>query len=459
MHADEHPDAWRWRARTRELLGPLLAQRSRGADAVPAGASGAEPGAVLAVLGGILREDLRSPEDVPGLPVSAMDGFAVRAADVDPAGGASLPVALDLPASPGPAATAGQLPPGAAARIMTGAPIPHGADAVIEVERTDADPHGAAPARILIGPVPGLRAGRHVRGAGEEIARDSLLAPAGTRVGPGLLALAAMLGVTDLPVHAPDPAARGAVDARAPRVTVLVTGDEVLPGGDLPFGQATGAVRDSNGIMLAAAVAERGCAARILRSGDDPAAFLRIVRDAAQDADLVLTTGGIGHGAFDVVKAALGPAGEGTSHFAHLALRPGGPQGRGTLPGPDGRAVPVVHLPGTPVGALVGFHLVVRPLLGEEDLTAAVLLGGPGSPRPPLGRPRGARDAARSRLHALPARLEQRAGEAPRARLLPGRRLAPFATADALVIVELAAGEALPYGESVRCLDLRPAHG
>ncbi|EWS81881.1 molybdopterin molybdotransferase MoeA [Brachybacterium phenoliresistens] len=447
----EHPDPWSWRQELAEQLGPLLTAGGgrTGAARRPQDAGEARPEAgtasLLSALGGRLAEDLRAPEDVPALPVSAMDGFAVRAADVDPAGPTVLPVLADIPAAPG---GARRLSPGTAARIMTGAPVPTGADAVIEVERTDAARAGAAPAKVRIGPVPQLRPGRHVRRPGEEIPRGAVIAPARQEVTPGLVAVAAMLGLGRLPL-APGLPSRTRADG--PRVAVLVTGDEVLPGHDIAAGQADGAVRDSNGVMLAAALAELGARALPRRCSDAPAPFLRSLREAAEEADLVLTTGGIGHGAFDVVKAVLGEGGTGGSRFAHLALRPGGPQGRGTLARADGSLAPLVHLPGTPVGALVGFHLFVRPLLGAGEITQGVLGPIPEAARPQPGR-RGSGGAAQTRLHALPAVLEEHddAGHgAPRALLLPGRRLAPFARADALVLLELAPGQEAEEGAAV----------
>ncbi|MGO1284164.1 MAG: molybdopterin-binding protein, partial [Brachybacterium sp.] len=223
-----------------------------------------------------------------------------------------------------------------------------------------------------------------------------------------LIGLARTLGIAQVPVRAPL------------RIAVVVTGDE-LTADDAH--QAEGTVRESNGTMLAAALTAAGCEARVLRSGDEPAALAEVLADAEESADLVLTTGGIGHGAYDVVKALLGPRGTGTSCFVHLALRPGGPQGAGRLPG----GTPVVHLPGTPVGALVGHHLFVRQLL-------------PGGGSPPhavgLEDPTGlvARSRRREGLVVLAGRLATGPQGAPLVRLLPGRRLAPYGRADALVL-------------------------
>lgn len=447
----EHPPAWAWREELVAGLRPLL---GTSAPRRPAAEPGPLP-ALLSALGQRLAADVTAPEDVPALPVSAMDGFAVRCADLDADAATTLPVAADLPAAPGGGA---RLAPGTAARIMTGAVVPDGADAVVEVERTDAAPTGPAPARVRIGPVPGLRAGRHVRASGEEIRRGAIIAPAGQRVGPGLVAVAAMLGMGRLPL-ADGPAAPGAgPEPQGPCAAVLVTGDEVLAGEDAPRGQAGGAVRDSNGAMLAAAL--RGCGARALvrRSTDEAADFRRALAGAAEAADLVVTTGGIGHGAFDVVKAVLGPHGEGTSRFAHLALRPGGPQGWGTWRAADGRELPLVHLPGTPVGALVGFHLFVRPLLGPAPIGRAVLGPVPEDARPRPGR-RGSTGSGQARLHALPGTRDGETGGLPRVRLLPGRRLAPFALADALVLVELAPGDELRAGQEVGVIPLAAGEG
>ncbi|WP_434176183.1 molybdopterin molybdotransferase MoeA [Brachybacterium conglomeratum] len=365
--------------------------------------------------GRVLAAAVRSPEQVPALPIAAMDGFAVRRADLTAPGTTVLPVAAELPARPG---EVPDLPPGSAARIMTGAPVPRSADAVIEVEATDSDPFGPAPAVVALDleylPVPG----RHVRGPGEEIPLDAPLALAGDRVGAGLVGLARTLGIDALEV------------LRPLRVTVVVTGDELTAGvsAERPGADTRpGAVRESNGSMLAAALAADGAHALPPRHcGDDPADLRETLDAAAREADLVLTTGGIGHGAYDVVKLLLGERGAGTSRFAHLALRPGGPQGHGTLPG----GVPVVHLPGTPVGALVGYHLFVRPLLDRDGAAPRrMLLRGEGD---------GPRRGPAGTVHALPGRREVAADGREVVRLVPGRRLAPYGRADAMVLLESA---------------------
>src|SRR5699024_6674922 len=306
-----HSDPWRWRE--------LVARELRLAPAV-------HEVPVREAAGRVLASAVRSPEDVPAVAVSAMDGFAVRRADLLAPAPTRLPVAMDLPARLG---AVGALAPGSAARIMTGAPVPAGADLIVEVEATDADPRGAAPAEVVLAPRALPEPLRHVRGPGEEIARGAVLAQAGDRVGAGLIGLACTLGIPGLPVH-------GAV-----RVGVVVTGDELVgepaaAGADHAAGtadDAPGAVREANGAMLAAALEADGCTVRILRGGAEPAQLEAVLDAAAGGAALVLTTGGIGHGAYDVVKELLGPHGRDTSRFCHLALRPGGPQGLGVLRG------------------------------------------------------------------------------------------------------------------------------
>lgn len=357
---------------------------------------------VAAACGRRLAREIRSPEAMPSSPLAAMDGFAVRRSDLIAPGRTVLPVSSEIPARPGEAQT---LAPGTAARIMTGAVVPVGADAVIEVEATDADPFAAVPATVTITLDRALPAGRHVRGPGEEVNHGELLAPVGGLVGPGLVGLARALGVTELPV------------LRAPRVTVVVTGDELSVEATGP-----GSVRESNGTMLSAALPADGAQPLPpLHSGDEHAQLAETLDRAAAQSDLVLTTGGIGHGAFDVVKTLLGEHGQGTSRFEHLALRPGGPQGMGRLTG----GVPVVHLPGTPVGAFVGYHLFVRPLLlGTGAVPRRVRLG----ETPAAGHPRA------GAVQAMPGRLRLGAEGYEVVDLLPGRRLTPYAQADVIVL-------------------------
>lgn len=399
------PLAWRERLQREIVLRPTAAQVPLG-DAV----------------GAVLAAQVTSPEEVPSAPVAAMDGFAVRRADLG-IGTTVLPVTAELPARPG------AVEPhraGTAARIMTGAPVPLGADAVIEVEATDADPFGPAPEKVAVTleRIPALH--RHLRLPGEEVARGEVLAEPEDRVGAGLVGLAATLGMATLPVLRP-------LD-----VAIVVTGDELTSGGTM----AAGAVRESNGAMLAAALRADGTRARHHRSGDSPAQLRAALEAAADGADLVLTTGGIGHGAYDVVKLVLGERGTGSSEFVHLGLRPGGPQGAGTLPG----GIPVVHLPGTPVGALVGYHLFVRPLLpGAAGELRRVRWEDPAGE----GRSRGGGPRT---VHALAARCSTDADGREVASPIPGRRLAPYGRAQAIALLGTArSGTASPAAASQVC--------
>lgn len=410
----ERLSPWRWRT---ELLAEIALPRT--VERIPPEQA----------RGRVLADGVRSPEQVPALPISAMDGFAVRRAELAAPGRTTLPVVAELPARPG---EVPDLPPGSVARIMTGAPVPRGADAVVEVEATDSDPFGPVPGAVTIDletlPAPG----RHVRGPGEEIALGESLAEAGDRVGAGLIGLARTLGI-------------GALEVLRPlRVAVVVTGDELTGSDGLRGGGAAppGAVRESNGAMLAAELEADGAHALPPRRCGDDRELLRETLDlAAQEADLVLTTGGIGHGAYDVVKLLLGERGAGSSRFVHLALRPGGPQGLGILPG----GVPVVHLPGTPVGALVGYHLFVRPLLDQDGARPRRVLLAPevGPLRGPAGT-----------VHALPGRLTVMADGREAVTVLPGRRLAPYGRADALVL--LASGDTGAEDLRVRGTDAGP---
>jgi molybdopterin molybdotransferase len=244
----------------------------------------------------------------------------------------TLPVAGDIPAGAAP----GRLEPGTAQRIMTGAPVPQGADAVVEVEATDG---GTASVLIRAAREPGS----FVREAGSDVRAGQEVLPAGIVVGPAQVGLLAALGVGQVTV------------VRRPRVLVLSTGSELSADPE----PGSGRIRDANGPMLAAAVTEAGAVAvPTLTSADDVPAFLAVLDEALADPagiDLVLTSGGVSAGAYEVVKDALAPRGV---SFTKVAMQPGMPQGSGTYAG-----VPVVCLPGNPVSSLVSFEVFVRPAL------------------------------------------------------------------------------------------------
>lgn len=285
-----------------------------------------------------LAEDLTASIPLPPFDNSAMDGYAVRSVDV---AGASvdepveLPVAADVPAG---LVDVADLDPGTAHRIMTGAPVPPGADATVQVERTDG---GTETVRIHAE----ARPGAHLRRAGEDVTVGDAVLSAGTALGAAQLGVASAVGAAHLPVH------------RSPRVLVLSTGSElVAPGSPLRHGQ----IYESNGVMLSAAVRQGGGQARLLRFvPDDVTAFHEALAPYLDWADLIVTSGGVSAGAYEVVKDAL--VGNGVE-FHKIAMQPGMPQGAGHYRA-DGRETPVVTLPGNPVSALVSFEVFVRPAL------------------------------------------------------------------------------------------------
>ena len=290
---------------------------------------------VADALGLVLARDVPAPLSLPPFTNSAMDGYAVRAADV--VAGAVLPVAFDVPAG---RTDVPALPPGAACRIMTGAPVPDGADAIVPVERTDG---GGERVRIDETPEPG----RFFRAAGSDIEAGETALRGGETVGPAVVGLAAALGLTTVPVLAP------------PHVAVLSTGSELVePGTPLRPGQ----IYESNAPMLASAIREAGATAEVVRFvADDADAFLARLaeRISAGGVDLVVTSGGVSAGAYEVVKDALAARGV---DFVKVAMQPGMPQGCGTVD-LGGVRVTFVTFPGNPVSALVSFEVFLRPAL------------------------------------------------------------------------------------------------
>jgi len=296
--------------------------------------------------GCVLAEDVVAPHPLPPFDNSAMDGYAVRAADVagaSPTSPVVLPVVGDIAAG---SVTPYTVQPGLCVRIMTGAPIPPGADAIVPVENTDG---GLANVAIRQPAV----AGRHIRSAGEDVAPGTTVLPAGAHLGAAQVGLLAAVG-------------RDRVSVRPrPRVVVLSTGSELVdPGQPL----TTGKIPDSNSTLLTAAAQEAGAIAfRVGIVPDDPRVLIDTLEDQLIRADLVVTSGGVSVGAYDVVKEALGRIGE--VKFERVAMQPGMPQGFGLI-GPD--KTPFFGLPGNPVSAYVSFEVFVRPtlrrMLGVEPL-------------------------------------------------------------------------------------------
>ena len=315
-------------AAVRSLLAHLAGRESTSA-------SGPEIGRVLA-------RDVVSPIDHPPFDNSQMDGYAVRAADV--VASARMPVAAPIAAGQ----ATGTLAPGTVAPIMTGAPIPRGADAVIQIERATPDSFGAQTVSFVEVPAPGA----FVRRRGSDLEAGASVLLAGTVLTAARWGILAASGVPL--VHL------------IPRVRVLVisSGDELQePGGELTDGR----IFDANSVAMAVAVQEAGgVVTAALRATDDAAELIRLLASHAEEADLVLTTGGVSAGAYEVVRDVFEPAGV---TFGSVAMQPGGPQGLGLARITDAGGAtftrPVVAFPGNPVSALVSFEMFLRPVLRE----------------------------------------------------------------------------------------------
>jgi molybdopterin molybdotransferase len=370
--------------------------------------------------GAVAAQDVTARWPLPPFDNSAMDGYAVRAAEVT---GAPLTLPVDGEIAAGD--TSGRaLAPGTCIRIMTGAPLPAGADAVVQFELTD-----SGTAQVLIREP--VEAGTHVRARGGDAVPGDLLLARGTRIGAVALGLLAAAGL-------------GTVLARPrPRVTVISTGDELVePGQPLAPGQ----IWESNSVMLAAAARQAGCpVTRYPVVRDRTEAVLAAVQDAMASADVLVTSGGVSMGGeHDVVKAALSKLG--TIGFRKVAMQPGMPQGFGLV----GDGVPIFTLPGNPVSSYVSFQLFVAPALDKfQDLEPkrmarrqAVLTGPARSPAD-----------KRSFLRGI---LDQQAGGVAQVTPVSGQmsnQLASLAQANALIIVPEAV-TALPAGELVDVLEL-----
>ncbi|WP_189533175.1 molybdotransferase-like divisome protein Glp [Streptomyces roseolilacinus] len=381
--------------------------------------------------GCVLVEDVTVPVALPPFDNSSMDGYAVRVADV---AGASEEFPAVLTVVGDVAAGSDGLPevgPGQAARIMTGAPLPPGAEAVVPVEWTDGGTGGGAATGMRAASAAPEGAGgevrvhrpaearAHVRARGSDVAAGDLALAAGTVLGPSQIGLLAAIG-------------RGTVRVRPrPRVVVLSTGSELVqPGTELGPGQ----IYDSNSFALAAAARDAGAIAYRVGAVTDDADTLRAtIEDQLVRADLLVTTGGVSVGAYDVVKEALSAASDadepgGGVEFRTLAMQPGKPQGFGSV-GPD--HTPLLALPGNPVSSYVSFELFVRPairaLMGLRDLhrpRARAVLSAAG----PLSSPAGKRQFLRGTYDA-------RAGTVAPVGGAGSHLIAALAQADALIVV------------------------
>jgi len=292
---------------------------------------------LLDAVGLSLYEDIVADLALPRFDNSAMDGYAVRAADLAGASRPhpkSLPVVRTIAAGQGPGE---ELAEGTVAKIMTGAPVPPGADAVVPYEYTD---RGAETATFLHSP----QEGDNIRRVGEDVAVGDHIASVGDRLGPRQIGMLAGIGIDQVLVRP------------RPRVVVISTGSELVPPGlELREGQ----IYDSNSFAIAAMARSEG--AQVFRVGivsDDPEVVAQTVSDQLVRADLILTTGGVSQGDHDVIKQVMPRLGP--TDFCRVAMQPGKPQGFALI-GED--RVPVIMLPGNPVSAFVSFEVFVRPVL------------------------------------------------------------------------------------------------
>jgi len=352
---------------------------------------------LAASVGLVLAQDLIAELDLPPFANSAMDGYALRAADLT-SFPVTFPVSQDIPAG---RTDTQPLAPGTAARIMTGAPLPEGAEVIVPVERTDG---GSQQVRIEGAPAPGV----HVRTRGEDVKEGAVVLRAGTVIGPTQVGVAAALGRAQLPVRRPL------------RVLVLSTGTElVAPGQELRPGQ----IYESNAAMLAAAVDAVNAEARIEHFVADDVDHLRAaLAGTAADVDLIVTSGGVSAGAYEVVKDAL--SGRGVE-FAKVAMQPGMPQGAGRFEG-----VPIVTLPGNPVSSYVSFEVFLRPAIraamGHPDVARPIVMVPLSAP---VDSPAGKRQFRRGQLDTLAGTVAPWGG--------PGSHLLSWlAGADCMIVID-----------------------
>ena len=372
-------------------------------------------------LGLVASVPISAEAAVPPFDNSAMDGYAVRAADT-----ADAPVELqDLGTLAAGSSSGLVVGTGQALRIMTGAPMPSGADAIAMVEITRP---GSGPGTVAVSEV--VAPGTSVRRAGSDIGVGDLVLRPGTILTPGVLGVLASLGATRAPCH------------RRPTVGVMSTGDElVAPGRPLGPGQ----IRDANRPMLLALVAETGCTPVDLGIvPDDREALRTAIADGAERCDALVTSGGVSVGDFDLSKAVLDELGD--MRWMQIAIRPAKPFAFGVVAG-----TPVFGLPGNPVSSLVSFELLARPglrrLLGHPTVHRPEVAAVADAPfeRTPDGKTHYVRAVAGGepdgRVHVAPV-----GGQG-------SHQLAAMAGADALVV--LPDGDGAPAGADVPALLLR----
>ncbi|MFK7918639.1 MAG: gephyrin-like molybdotransferase Glp [Ilumatobacter sp.] len=378
----------------------------------------------------VLAAPVVASEIVPPFDNTAVDGYAVQAGDVATASQSPVDLVVVGEIAAG-AAPDRALESGEAIRIMTGAPLPEGCDAVVMVEdseRLGVDDAGVERVR-LSATVP---VGAAIRSAGDDVQVGDEMFPAGVRITPAIEAVLASINAQTVSVY-----------PRA-RVAVLSTGDELIEdGSQLEIGQ----IRESNKTMLAAMLAEAGC--EVVDLGvvrDDEDELERVLRGAAVDCDAIVSSGGVSMGDYDVVKAVLGRIADMT--WMQMAIKPAKPFAFGTLARADGASVPIFGLPGNPVSSLVSFELMARPalrrMMGHTRLsrTSLVAIADTEFRRNPDGK-----------VHF--ARVHGEFGDDGRYHVRPvvaqgSHQLSATSTADAMVV--LPDGDGLPAGADVAVL-------
>ncbi len=374
------------------------------------------------VNGCVLAQDIYARWPLPSFDNSSMDGYAVIASDlVDACQSApiSLPVIDDIPAGFKSLET---LRSGQAIRIMTGAPMPAGADSVIRVEDTD----GGSEVVQIRAPI---EVGSCIRHEGEDVQAGDLVLTQGTFIGPRQIALIAAVG-------------HGVISViPKPRVAVLATGSELVePGTELKFGL----ISDSNSFLITAIANDSGATAyRLPPAQDDEDTLIEILQDQVHRADLIITTGGVSMGAYDPVKSAFLKLG--TAQFHKVAMQPGMPQGFGSVGEP---AIPIITLPGNPVSAYISFETFIRPVIrkmrGLKQLQrpqrSATLKGDLQSPMSKVQFARG-RFVDKGQVELV--------GAGQGSHVLGG-----LAQADALIVIPVGV-DSIASGEQVQVIDVR----
>jgi molybdopterin molybdotransferase len=382
------------------------------ADAVPAVRSHSKPSEsvpLLSAAGRVLAVGLLADRDQPPFPRSTRDGFACRAVEANTNQFLTLSGHVRAGESP-----AGALGTGEVWEIMTGAPVPEGADAVFMVEHSERSSDSVSADSVRLTPPRAVAPGENIVARGAEANTGEVLVPAGVRIGPAQIALAAQCGYSELAV------------VLRPRVAILSTGDELVPVEGIP---GPSQIRNSNSPMLAALVAAAGGEPVVLPAVPDEDALLDAAISYAVSADLLLITGGISAGRFDLVEGALTRAGA-CFFFGGVAIQPGKPVVFGQLPRMGQLPLPFFALPGNPISSAVTFLLFAAPLLAALGDDSAPL------PRFALAQLAGEWRGKPGLTRFLPAWCDF--GFAPEVRILPWQGsgdIATFARSNCFLVV------------------------